>query len=78
MKRTITKITAIHYCKAGRGHESTYSFIRSYSAKKPTFKGAARMVANIYNDNRFDESIPMTKPSDISVIRIEFCDYQTR
>jgi hypothetical protein len=78
MKRTITKITAIHYCKAGRGYEATYSFIRSYSAKKPTFKGAARMVATLFNISRFDESQPITKPSDISVIRIEFCDYASR
>jgi len=73
--KTLTRITAIHYCKAGRAYEATYSFIRSYSAKKPTFLGAARMIANRHNESRFDESEPMTKPSDISVIRIEFCDY---
>jgi len=76
--KTLTTITAIHYCKDGRGYESTYSFIRSCSAKKPTFLGAARMIANRHNENRLDESEPITKPSDISVARIEFCDYVCR
>ena len=69
--KTLTKITCVHYCKNGGAYEATYSFIRSRSAPKPTFLGAARMVARLFNDDRNDESEPITKPSDISVSRIE-------
>jgi hypothetical protein len=69
--KTLTKITCVHYCKNGRAYEATYSFIRPRSAKKPTFLGAARMVARLFNDDRDDESESITKPSDISVSRIE-------
>jgi len=69
--KTLTKITCVHYCKNGGAYEATYSFIRSRSAQKPTFLGAARMVARLFNDDRNDESVPITKPSDISVSRIE-------
>ena len=68
--KTYTSITYI----AGN-IERTKSFIRSYSAKKPTFLGAARMIADSHNQNRFDESQEQIKPSDVSVMRIEFCDY---
>ena len=69
--KTLTKITCVHYCKNGGAYEATYSFIRPRLAKKPTYLGAARMVARLFNDNRNDESEPITKPSDISVSRIE-------
>jgi hypothetical protein len=69
--KTLTKITCVHYCKNGGAYEATYSFIRSRSAPKPTFLGAARMVARLFNDAGNDESEPITKPSDISVSRIE-------
>jgi hypothetical protein len=45
--------------------ERTYSFIRPYSAKKPTFTGAARMVAREIG----------AKPCDVSVVRIEAMVY---
>jgi len=71
-----TLITIV--CIAGNT-ERNHSFIRAYSAKKPTYAGAARMVAAKLNaDNDSDGEYPMVKPSDISVARIEYCDYQTR
>ncbi len=57
--------------------ERTKSFIRSYSAQKPTFLGAARMIADSHNQNRFDASEKQIKPSDVSVMRIEFSDYSS-
>ena len=72
--KTLTTITYI----AGNTERSK-SFVRSYSAKKPTYTGAARMVAAKINaDNDSNGEYPMLKPSDISVSRIEYCDYQTR
>tara|TARA_R110000868_G_scaffold384693_1_gene652251 strand:- start:941 stop:1159 length:219 start_codon:yes stop_codon:yes gene_type:complete len=71
--RTYTSITYI-----ANNIERTKSFIRPYSAKKPTFLGAARMISDSHNKNRFDESEKQIKPSDISVMRIEFCDYCCR
>jgi hypothetical protein len=72
--KTLTTIT----CIAGNT-ESRHSFIRAYSAKKPTYAGAARMVAAKFNaDNDSNGEYPMLKPSEISVSRIEICDYQTR
>ena len=70
--KTLTKITCVHYRKNGGVYEATYSFIRPRSAKKPTFPGAARMVARLFNDakNERDPEL-ITKPSDISVSRIE-------
>ena len=72
--KTLTTITYI----AGNT-ERRASFIRAYSAKKPTYAGAARMVAaqlNAVNDSCGE--FPMIKPSDISVSRIEYCDYAAR
>ena len=69
--KTLTTIT----CIAGN-IERRHSFVRSYFAKKPTYAGAARMVAAKLNDSNGE--YPMIKPSEISVSRIEFCDYQTR
>jgi hypothetical protein len=72
--KTLTTITCI-----ARNTERQHSFIREYSAKKPTYAGAARMVAAKLNaDNDSCGEYPMLKPSDISVSRIEICDYQTR
>jgi hypothetical protein len=67
--KTLTTITCIT-----ENTERRHSFIRSYSAKIPTYAGAARMVAaklNLENDS-------MIKPADISVSRIEYCEYATR
>lgn len=69
--KQLLNITALHYCNNGQAYEATYSFIRPRSAKRPTFTGAARMVSRLFNDSRDDESQPITKPSDISVCRIE-------
>ncbi len=69
--KQLLNITALHYCNNGQAYEATYSFIRKRSAPKPTFTGAARMIARLFNDDRRDESEPITKPSDISVCRIE-------
>jgi hypothetical protein len=67
--KTLTTIT----CIAGNT-ERNYSFIRAYSAKKPTYAGAARMVAAMLN--RVNDS--MIKASDISVSRVQIIDYHTR
>jgi len=72
--KTLTTITFI-----GGNTEHRMSFIRAYSAKKPTYLGAARMIAAKLNaDNDSNEESPMVKPADISVSRIEYCDYQTK
>jgi hypothetical protein len=72
--KTYTTITFI-----GGNTERKISFIRAYSAKTPTYAGAARMVAAKLNaENDSNGEYPMVKPSDISVLRIEYCDYQTR
>ena len=70
--KTLITITATHY-SVGASYESTHRFIRSASAKTPTYKGAARMIAYSHNQTRFDESEPAIKPSDISVARVEVC-----
>lgn len=76
--KTLTTITAIRPLGKNQS-ESQFSFLRAYSAKKPTYAGAARMVAAKLNaDNDSNGEFPMIKPSDISVSRIEICDYQTR
>jgi hypothetical protein len=72
--KTVTTITYI-----GGNTERKLSFFRSYTAKKPTYLGASRMVAARLNlDNDSCGEYPMMKPSDISVCRIEMCYYQTR
>ena len=64
------QITAHIYNTEGKitQGEKTYSFFRAYSATKPTFTGAARMVAKAIE----------VKPSDVCVTRIEAMVYQTR
>lgn len=72
--KTLIQITAHVY----GGHRDTfakiehperiYSFIRSRTAKKPTFAGAARMVAKELE----------VKPSAVSVTRIEVMGYSTK
>jgi len=72
--KTVTTITFI-----GGNTERKLSFFRPYSAKKPTYIGASRMVASRLNaENDSCGEYPMIKSSDISVCRIEHCDYQTR
>jgi hypothetical protein len=64
--KTITTITAHIYdgSKIARS-EQNYAFIRKSSATKPTFAGAARMVA----------ADAGCRPSDVSVTRIEHVCY---
>ena len=68
--KMLFNITAHIYNREGKitHGEKTYSFMRPYCAKKPTFTGAARMVAREIG----------AKPSDVSVTRIEAMTYQTR
>jgi len=58
---------------AGR-YENTVSFIRPRSSKKPTDRGAQRMIAAVLAEKYGSE----IKPSEISVCRIEEMDYATR
>jgi hypothetical protein len=72
--KTITTLTFI-----GGNTERRKSFIRPYSVTKPTYAGAARMIASALNaENDSGGEYPKIKPSDIGVSRIEHCDYQTR
>ena len=68
--KTLINIIAHAYDRDGKitNAEKTYSFIRPFCTKKPTFIGAARMVARELE----------IKPSDVSVTRIEAMSYQTR
>lgn len=70
--KTYTTIT----CIIGNT-ERNHSFIRSGSASKPTYNGAARMVAKKLNNDNYGD-YPMVKPSDVIVARIEMCGYATR
>jgi hypothetical protein len=71
--KTLINITFI-----GGNTERRMSFIRAYSAKSPTYRGASRMIASKLNsDNDSGGEYPMIKASDISICRIEICDYQT-
>jgi hypothetical protein len=49
---------------------NTYTFFRPYCTKTPTFLGAARMVAAAQET--------LTKPSNVSVLRIESNVYEAR
>jgi hypothetical protein len=49
---------------------NTFTFFRPYCTKTPTFLGAARMVAAAQESR--------TKPSNVSVLRIESNVYETR
>jgi len=71
--KTLLTITFI-----GGNTERNMSFIRAYSAKSPTYRGASRMVASKLNsENDSGGEYPMIKSSDIAICRIEICDYQT-
>lgn len=63
----------ITYTAGSRNEEGSVSVIRPRSAKRPTDRGAARIVANELQGRGYT-----VKPSDISVIRIEEACYQTR
>jgi hypothetical protein len=66
--KTLTTITAHAYSGDRITHpERRYTFIRPRSAKKPTYTGAARMVAKEIG----------CKPSDVSVARVETVCYAT-
>lgn len=68
--KTLINITAHAYDENGKvtHAEKTHSFIRPRSAKKPTFAGAARMVAKELD----------VKPSAVSVTRIEALCYDAK
>jgi hypothetical protein len=68
--KTLINIAATVYDENGKVTHAyrSFSFIRPRSAKKPTFTGAARMVAKELD----------VKPSDVSVAWIEALAYQTR
>jgi len=71
--KTLINITAIR--PLGKNQtESQFSFVRPRSAKKPTYAGAARMIAAKLNAEN-DGDYPMVKPSEISVSRIEALCY---
>ena len=55
-------------------YENTISFIRPRSAKKPTDRGAQRMVANAITEKRDI----VVKPSEISICRIQEMAYASR
>jgi hypothetical protein len=63
----------INYTAGTRNEEGQVSVIRPRSAKTPTNRGAARIVAANLQQRGYD-----AKPSDISVTRTEEMDYQTR
>jgi hypothetical protein len=67
-----TYLTITYYGKSN--YESRMSFIRPRSARKPTDRGAARMIAAKLAE-QYDCYV---KPSDISICRIEEMDYATR
>jgi hypothetical protein len=70
MKKTLINITFI-----GGNSERTLSFIRARD-KRPTYAGAARMIAAKLNaDNDSNGEYPPIKPSDISVCRVETMSY---
>jgi hypothetical protein len=75
--KTLTRITYIQELGRNQRMERTESFVRPYRATKPTYAGAARMVAARINAED-DTATSTVKPSDISVARIEFNLYQTR
>ena len=72
--KTLTSITYIQELPANQRSERTVSFIRGYRATKPTYTGAARMVARMVNDDTGSS----VKPSDITVSRIQIQDYAAR
>jgi hypothetical protein len=57
--------------------ESRASFIRPGSFKRPTDRGAARMVAAKLNAENDGDYAPL-RPSGVSICRIELCGYVTR
>ena len=68
-------MTLINITFIGGNFERTLSFIRSRD-KRPTYAGAARMIASKLNaDDYSDGEYPRITPSDISVCRIEMLNY---
>lgn len=67
--KTYTTITYVLESKGSRV-ERTMSFIRPRRAQKPTYLGAARMVAAHFQSEGADVS-----SSDVSVCRVEMCGY---
>lgn len=55
--------------------ERTASFIRRRRDRRPTYRGAARMVAARTNADNGSTSYPLVRPSDISVSRVEVMCY---
>jgi hypothetical protein len=69
----------ITYLKHGPTYssESRASFIRPASFRRPSDRGAARMVASKLNAENDGDYAPV-RSSDISICRIELCCYVTR
>jgi hypothetical protein len=68
-------MTLINIAFIGGNSERTLSFIRARD-KRPTYAGAARMIAAKLNaDNDSHGGYPPIKPSDISVCRVEIMSY---
>lgn len=55
------------------GYENTRNFIRK-SGFKPTYAGAARMIARCINDEQYSGN-PLVKPSDLSICRVQTMGY---
>jgi hypothetical protein len=65
---TLINITAVAPTTSAPSVERQFSFIRPNSAPKPTFAGAARMVAKDAG----------CKPSQVAVVRIEAMSYDCK
>jgi hypothetical protein len=70
---------AITYLTHGPNYstESHAHFIRHASFRRPSDRGAARMVAAKLNAENDGDYAPV-RPSDVSICRIELCGYVTR
>ena len=71
-KKMMFSIQAVLHNETGTRaiSSNTFTFFRPYCTKTPTFLGAARMIAAA-------QETP-TKPSNVSVLRIESHVYETR
>jgi hypothetical protein len=68
-------MTLINITFIGGNSERKLSFIRSRD-KRPTYAGAARMIAAKLNaDDASNGDYPRIKPSDISICRVEAMSY---
>ena len=68
--KTYTTIAYSIHNPSGPSFERSDSFIRSSSAKKPSYTGAARMVAA-----KFASIGETVRPSNVSIHRVEMIGY---